>query len=292
MFRITVYCIRQAAIALVRNFWLGLASAGMIAVSLCILGAFLLVALNANQWMRGVESEVEINVFLAPEAEASEIGEKIEALSGVTRCTFVPKSQALREMRESLGDKSDILEGLEEDNPLPDSYRVQAARAELVPAVAEKIEDLPGVDRVNYGQGVVEKVIMITRWLNIVSLVAAGLLAAAAVFLIVTTVRLSVVARQQEISIMKFLGASNWFVRAPFLMEGMTVGLMGGLAAVTALGLGYYYLALQVDRASLLFFQLVTDPYLLLPVFGGLLALGLGMGGLGSVVSMRKFLNV
>lgn len=292
MFRTAFYCVRQAALALVRNFWLALASAGMIAVSLCILGAFLLVALNANQWMRGVESEVEINVFLAPEAKASEIGEKIEALPGVTRCTFVSKSQALREMRESLGDKSDILEGLEEDNPLPDSYRVQAARAELVPAIAAKIEDLPGVERVNYGQGVVEKVILITRWLNVVSLAAAGLLAVAAVFLIVTTVRLSVVARQQEISIMKFLGAGNWFVRAPFLMEGMTVGLMGGLAATAVLGLGYYYLALQVDRASLLFFRLVTDPYLVLPVFGGLLVLGLAMGGLGSIVSMRKFLNV
>jgi len=292
MFRTTLYCIRLAAVALIRNFWLAMASAGMIAVSLSILGAFLLVALNANQWMRGVESEVEINVFLASGAETSEIGEKIKSLPGVTRCTFVSKRQALREMRESLGDKSDILEGLEEDNPLPDSYRVQAARAELVPGIAERIKDLPGVDRVNYGQGVIEKVIAITRWLNIVSLVTAGLLAAAAVFLIVTTVRLSVVARQQEISIMKFLGASNWFVRAPFLMEGMTVGLIGGLAAVSVLGAGYYWLALQLDRVSLLFFRMVTDPYLLLPLFGGLLLLGLGMGGLGSIVSMRKFMNV
>lgn len=292
MIRSIFYCSRQAVMALVRNFWLEVASAGMITISLCILGAFLLVALNATQWMHGIESEVEINAYLSAEADRSEIGDEIASLSGVARSTFVPKGQALREMRKSLGEDSAVLDGLEDDNPLRDSYRVQAERAELVPTLVEQIEDVDGVEKVSYGRGVVEKLALITRWLNVVSLVAAGLLACAAVFLIVTTVRLSVVARQQEISIMKFLGAGNWFVRAPFLMEGTAVGFAGGLAAVAILGLGYYFLSLQLDRASLLFLDLVTDPSMLLPIFGGLLLLGLAMGGLGSVVSMRKFLNV
>ncbi len=287
-----VYCLRLAIQALTRNFWMAVASAGMIAVSLGILGSFLLIAINASQLMKTVESSVEINVFLAEGADKELLDERIQQLSGIDSCVFVPKERALEEMREALGENRDILDGLEEDNPLPDGYRIKAERAELVPVIARQIQEMPGVKKVRYGQGWVEKLIAITRWLNAVSLGAAGLLAVAAVFLIVTTVRLSVVARQQEVSVMKFLGASNWFVRLPFLMEGMAVGLIGALVSTAFLAGGYYYLTLEVEKASLFFLRLVNDPRLLVPVFGGLLCLGLAMGGLGSMVSIRKFLNV
>jgi len=111
--------------------------------------------------------------------------------------------------------------------------------------------------------------------------------------LIVTTIRLSVVARQDEVGIMKYLGASNSFIRFPFLLEGVVIGWTGTLFAIVALGLGYEQLATSLQQEALTFFiRPVTDPALILPIFGGLLLLGTLMGGIGSIVSVRKFLRV
>ncbi|MEW5762341.1 MAG: permease-like cell division protein FtsX [Bacillota bacterium] len=282
---------RQAVTSLGRNFWLAAAAAGIVAVTLLILGAFVLFVANLASWTRTVESSIEINAFLEAGVDRNEVRRAVERLPGVASLTFISKEQALREMRRSLGERADILEGLDE-NPLPDTYRIKAERAEQVPALARSIEQIPGVDKVNYGQGIVEKVIAVTRWINLASLVSAGLLGLAAVFLIVTTIRLSVAARQEEISIMKFLGASNWFVRSPFLIEGMTVGLAGAVLATILLNLGYLSLVGRLEEAPLFFLQPVTDQGFLLGIVGGIVGLGLGIGGLGSLISVRKFLRV
>ncbi|MDQ7790042.1 MAG: permease-like cell division protein FtsX [Clostridia bacterium] len=286
------YCLRQTLLSIVRNFWLATASAAMITVSLLILGSFGLIALNAGQFLQQVESEIEINVFLQDVAPVNDLGREIRALTGVERVTYVSKEQALEEMRESLGERRDILTGLENDNPLPASYRVRTSNAEVVPAVARAIEKMHGVDKVRYGQGYVEKLILITRWVNVAALFAAGLLALAAIFLIMTTIRMSVMARRDEVEIMKYMGASNWFVRFPFLLEGMAVGYLGSKVAVLILGFGYYYLLLQVDQVSLFFVQLVTDQQTLGMLFGALFALGVLIGGLAGSISIRKFLRV
>ena len=286
------YCLRQTLLSIVRNFWLATASAAMITVSLLILGSFGLIALNAGQFLQQVESEIEINVFLQDVAPVNDLGREIRALTDVERVTYVSKEQALEEMRESLGERRDILTGLENDNPLPASYRVRTSNAEVVPAVARAIEKMHGVDKVRYGQGYVEKLILITRWVNVAALFAAGLLALAAIFLIMTTIRMSVMARRDEVEIMKYMGASNWFVRFPFLLEGMAVGYLGSKVAVLILGFGYYYLLLQVDQVSLFFVQLVTDQQTLGMLFGALFALGVLIGGLAGSISIRKFLRV
>lgn len=291
MLTASYYCLRQAVTSLGRNFWLAAAAAGIVAVTLLILGAFVLFVANLASWTRTVESSIEINAFLEAGVDRNEVRRAVERLPGVASLTFISKEQALREMRRSLGERADILEGLDE-NPLPDTYRIKAERAEQVPALARSIEQIPGVDKVNYGQGIVEKVIAVTRWINLASLVSAGLLGLAAVFLIVTTIRLSVAARQEEISIMKFLGASNWFVRSPFLIEGMTVGLAGAVLATILLNLGYLSLVGRLEEAPLFFLQPVTDQGFLLGIVGGIVGLGLGIGGLGSLISVRKFLRV
>ncbi|KUK40970.1 MAG: Cell division protein FtsX [Clostridia bacterium 62_21] len=285
------YCLRQAAASLTRNFWLAVAAAGIVAVTLLILGAFVLFVGNLSSWTRTVESSIEINAFLEEGADHEKVREAVERLPGVASVTFISKEQALREVRKSLGDRADILEGLDE-NPLPDTYRIKAARAEDVPSLARSIERIAGVDKVNYGQGIVEKVIAVTRWINLASLTSAGLLGIAAVFLIMTTIRLSVAARQEEIGIMKILGASDWFVRSPFLMEGMTVGFGGAVLATLILSLVYLSLVNQLEKAPLFFLQPVTDREFLLGILGGVICLGLFIGGLGSLISVRKFLRV
>ena len=287
------YCIRQSYVSITRNFWLAVVTAGIIAVSLAALGGFLLVAVNAGNIIQDFESNVEINVFLDIDADADAVQLKLDKLEGVKSYSFVPKEQGLEEFGRVMGDRIP-LSGLEgENNPLPDMFRVRVQEAELVPALAEEIQAFPGVELADYGEELVGMLLKVTGWLHKFFLGVSVLLALGAVFLIVTTIRLSVLARQDEIGIMKYLGASNWFIRFPFILEGLVMGWMGTVTAVTALGLVYFRLASILQRDALIFFlQPVTDLGKLFPLFAGLLLLGTLMGGIGSFMSVRRFLRV
>ncbi|MBS4022692.1 MAG: permease-like cell division protein FtsX [Dethiobacter sp.] len=287
------YSTRQSYVSISRNFWLAVVTASIIAISLAALGGFLLMAVNANQFLHTIESNLEINVFLEDGADVEAVRLKLNNLSDVESYIFVSKEQGLQDFSRAMGDRIPMggLEG--ENNPLPDLFRVRTFQAELVPALAGEIQTFPGVEVADYGEELVGMLLRVTGWLNRIFLGVSILLALGAIFLIVTTVRLSVLARQDEIGIMKYLGASNWFIRFPFLLEGMVMGWAGTLAAVTALGFAYYRVASAFERESLAFFmQPVTDMQRLLPLFAGLLILGTLMGGIGSFVSIRKFLRV
>ena len=287
------YCLRATFISLKRNAWLAVVSAGMIAISLAILGAFLLVAVNTNQFMRNIEGNVEIGVFLYDDADTARLEGQLASLEGIRDFNYVSKHEGLQEFGRSIGDVA-LFRGLEgENNPLPDMFRVRAQQAELVPQLAAAMEALPGVEVVDYGEEVVAQVVKITNWINRLTLTVSVLLAVGAILLIITTIRLSVLARQDEVGIMKYLGASDGFIRFPFLLEGMFMGWLGTLAAIVSLGAVYYRLATVLQREALVFFlQPVTAPEALVPIFGGLLLLGTFIGGFGSLVSIRRFLKV
>lgn len=287
------YCSRQTFVSLSRNLWLALISAGMIAISLAILGGFLLVAVNTNQLMRNIESNVEIGVFLYDDADLQNLEAKLSSLDGIQSFTYVSKHEGLKEFGKSIGDAS-LFQGLEgENNPLPDMIRVRARQAGLVPQLAEELARLSGVEMVDYGEAMVSTVVKITGWVNRLSMTISIMLALGAVLLIITTIRLSVLARQDEVSIMKYLGASDGFIRFPFLLEGMLTGWLGTLVALVSLGAIYYRLATVLQREALVFFlQPVTAFHQLAPIFAGLLVLGTLIGGLGSLISIRRFLRV
>jgi cell division transport system permease protein len=286
------YCLRQGVVSLFRNFWLALVTAGMIAVSLAILGGFLLVAINVGQILHNITTNVEVSVFLDNEADPQALRARLDSLEGVQEYKFVPREEGLAEFGRSLGDSA-LFTGLAgENNPLPDMFRVRAWDPEQVDTLAAEIKTYPGVEFVDYGQELVTRLLNFTRWLNTLFLGISTLLALGAVFLIVTIIRLSVMARQDEIRVMKYLGASSLFIRAPFFLEGMTMGWAGAFSAAAALGVAYHRLAFSLQRDALIFFlQPVTDPQRLWPVFAGLLVLGTVMGGFGSLVSVRKFLR-
>ncbi len=287
------YCLRQAVVSVSRNRWLALVSAGMIAVSLAILGGFLLAALNMNQVMRNVQSNLEIAIFLSKSADISELESRIGQLDGVSSCRFVDRHHGLEEFGRSLGDAALLEELTGENNPLPDAFRVRGTSMELIPWLAGQIEQFPGVESVDYGGELVRSITRLSGLLNRFSITISALLAVGAIFLVGTTIRLSVVIRQEEIGIMKHLGASNWFIRLPFLLEGLAIGFAGTLVSLTVMGLVYYRLAAFLSQKSPLFFlQPVMDGGLLFLVFGGLLLLGVAMGGLGSIFSIRRFLKV
>ncbi|MEG6510498.1 permease-like cell division protein FtsX [Desulforamulus ruminis] len=288
------YFFREAFTSIMRNSWLSVSSVGIVMVSLIILGASLLLVVNAERLVSSVESGVEITAFLEEKVgkvDRDGLEKKIKELPAVENVEFIPKDQALESMKESFGDRADILESLEKNNPLPDAFRIKTQKAEDVPAAAKKIEVMEGVEQVRYGQGVVEKLLSVTRWVRLASVATLVFLTLAAGFLIATTIRMSVFARRREIGIMKTLGATNWFVRFPFMLEGIVLGLVGSLLAILAIDLGYLSLVNKMNL-SLPFMQLVTEPRLVLGVLGSMLGLGLTIGALGSWFSLRKFLKV
>lgn len=287
------YGLRQAVVAVSRNRWLALVSAGMIAVSLAILGGFLLVAVNMDQVMRNVQSNLEIAVFLRESADITALEERIAQLDGISSVRFVDRHHGLEEFGRSLGDEVLLEELTGENNPLPDAFRVKGATIELIPELADQIGQFPGVESIDYGGELVRSITRLSGWLNSFSIIVSALLAVGAVFLVGTTIRLSVVIRQEEIGIMKHLGASNWFIRLPFLLEGLAIGFAGTLVSLTVMGLVYYrFAALLIRKSPVFFLHPVTDPGTLFLVFGGLLLLGVVMGGLGSIFSIRRFLKV
>jgi len=289
-----IYYFREAATSLVRNSWLTVASVGTIIISLLILGSSVLLVLNVREMASAMESSLEITVFLKDDVKQERLKtleEEIEFVPGVTVATFVTKEQALVDLKESFGDKAELLNGLEDDNPLPNSFTVKTREAKMVPEAARQLVELEGVEQVRYGQGVVEKLLALTHWVRIWGSLALLVLGVAAVLLIATTIRMSVFARRREIGIMKSLGATNIFVRMPFMLEGMIIGLTGGLIAALLINYGYLSLLNKI-LISLPFIQLVDNPDIIYQVLGGLLGAGLIIGTLGSAISLRRYLRV
>lgn len=292
-FNTLTYYWREALQSIARNSWLSLASVGTAAVSLLIVGFFALLVVNANEFTRGLESGVEIRAILKDGQTRDSIKKiqgEIGKLPGVSLVDFVSRDQALEEMKSSLKNRRDILEGLQNDNPLPDAFRIKAVSADLIPDLASRLESVNGVDQVIYGHGLVERLISATRWIRLAGSVILGILCLAAVFLISTTIRMSVFARRKEISIMVLLGATNWFVRFPYLLEGMILGLLGAVLAGSMIYAGYMGLINYLDQ-SLPFVNPVTDQQTILAVLGGVLGTGLLIGSMGSIFAMRKYLK-
>ncbi|WP_018085470.1 permease-like cell division protein FtsX [Desulfurispora thermophila] len=294
LFNTIVYYWREAFTSIGRNSWLSLACVGTVAVSLMVLGCSVLLALNAAALAADLEAAVEIRVFLKDDLAPDELRrwqKEIESWPEVSLVEYVSKSQALEEMKKKFADRREILQGLEENNPLPAMLRVKTHRADQVAGVAGRLASFSGVEEVNYGRGLVEKLVQVVRWVRLFGLGLVAALAAAAVFLVSTNIRLSVFARRREIGIMVFLGATNWFVRMPFLLEGMLLGLAGAVIAAGAVYFGYRQL-LAALQTALPFVQLVADWRLIYQILGGMVVAGVLLGSLGSVISMRRFLKV
>lgn len=287
------YYFKETARSLVRNSWLSLAAVGTITVSLLILGVCLLLVANTNKIALDLEQKLEIRVFLKQDLSSNQVEQlekRINLVSGVAGVSFVSKEKALADLRRSLGERKDILAGMKK-NPLPDAFQVKMGRPDQIAGAAAQISSLPGVEQVLYGQGTVEKLLLVTRWVRIAGIIIIGALILAALFLISSIIRLSVFARRQEISIMKVLGATNWFIRTPFLFEGVTLGFLGSFVAVALLYFSYCSFVQQVS-IFVPFIPLVADQRLLINLFGGLVGLGLVIGMAGSFFSVRKYLKV
>ncbi|QSQ10372.1 Cell division protein FtsX [Koleobacter methoxysyntrophicus] len=293
-FRTFGYFIKEGMASLGRNSLMSLASIGSVASALIILGIFLIITLNFNFIVDTVESQVEITAYLDDslmDEEISRIGRELIQVHGVREVTFVSREQALKEFREQLGDKEGLLAAMEKDNPLPNSYRIKTQNPEVVKDVANMIGRIEGIDEVKYGKEIVDKLFKITGIIRFVGIGVMAVLSIISIFIISNTIKLTVYARRREIEIMKYIGATDWFIRWPFLIEGMVLGFLGSLIAVGVLNVAYYYLfnfvVLNIPIITLLPFDVF-----LYDLSIWFLGIGTFIGTVGSGISIRRFLRV
>ncbi|HHV16797.1 MAG TPA: ABC transporter permease [Gelria sp.] len=288
-----IYFLREAFKSLSRNRLLSIATISTVAISILILGFAVLLTINAGALMQDLESDVEIVAFLdkkLTKSQITDIKQDLTAVSGVKSVKFVSREQALAKMQEKYGGNEYNLKETLGKNPLPHSYEIKADDPHNVPQIAGQVSKIDGIYKVNYGQGVVERLFKVTRWVRIVSIVFIVLLVFAAVFLIATTIRLAIFARRKEIYLMKLIGSTDWFIRWPFFIEGVFMGAVGGLIAILILAAGYSSLIGHMD--TMFFIPLVTSPKILRNIYIGLLVCGATLGVLGTWVSLNRFLDV
>lgn len=289
------YFFREAGISLARNRLLSLATATTVSICIFILGMAILLYMNSGELIKKLESDVEIVAFLDEDLtirERDRLEERLKAHPGVLSVTFVSRDKALESLEKKLGQgEYDLLGTLEGNNPLPDSFRIKGKNPREVEQLAKELAKMQGISKLRYGQEVVRQLFAATRWVRIISVFIVVFLGAAAIFLVATTIRLTIFSRRKEIYIMKLVGATNRFIQAPFFLEGMALAGAGTVFALICLYLGYQYL-LENIQPALAFLPLINNERDLLNLFLGLGGAGIGLGIIGTFISVNRFLDV
>jgi len=288
---------REAFKSLRRNTWMTFAAVSAVAVTLLIFGLFLVFAFNINYLAKELDQQVAIRASIYPGTSADDIEQlqkQIEQDPAVKSVTFIPKAQGLQQMKAQLGEDSKILEGLEgEENPLPDTLVIVPKDPQRIKELAKRIEANNLVEEEDHGDGVTDKLLDFSSLVRNVVLVFGLGLAVLAAFLISNTIKLTIFARRREIEIMRLVGASNWFIRWPFFIEGAFIGMLGAVFPVIIV-LAFYKAALNVltDGSQYSFIKML--PMMPLSLYVALLTtlLGVLIGIWGSVISIRRFLRV
>lgn len=284
----------EAVSSLRTNGLMSIASISTVAVSLLVLALFLLIAINLDHIALTLETQVEIRAYTSTQATKEllgALGQQIRRLEGVAEVKLVPSDEALRRLKALFGDRADLLEGVEDLNALRPSFEVRVSQPDRVRPVAEAIRALPGIETLDFKEDLVERLFRATRALRLAGVGLVLILAAATVFIVHNTIRLTVFARRREIGIMKLVGATDTFIRRPFMIEGMFFGLSGALVAAFGAWQIYDWVALQVNR-TLPFLPVVAPQPLVVNLTYTLLALGTALGAMGSAWAVHRYLRV
>ena len=286
---------RRALVNTFENRLVHLIGIGTMAIAFLIFDAFLLVFLNVNYWIEGQGSSLTMSIYFKgnPDKVAVErVTEELLQYPGVAIDEFISKSGAMGNLKRRLGDKAGLLEGLE-DNPLPASLEIILSRgkAEDFPKqLKTRLEMLEVVDEVHYSHEWAEKIQAIMGAVKLIGIIFGGLLFLAALFIIINTIKLTIYSRHDEVEILKLVGATNRFVKAPFLIEGSIQGFLGGLTALVILFLGYLVAITRIDlRIGFASLDIVflSPPFILL-----LLLMSIIIGFLGSMISLSRFFKI
>ena len=287
------YVLKETAINLRRNLLMTSAAVLTVAVSLSLVGGALLLKQGVSkaslQWWGGVE----LSIFMLPEASPSQneaIERELSRMPQVKRYNYVDQQEAFAEFKRMFANSPDLVESVEAKD-LPPSYRVVPKKADFVNEVGRRFENQPGVKEVVFARDVVETLLKVTRALQIGIVAVAGVLLLSAVLLILNTIQMAIFARRREVAVMKLVGATNWFIRVPFMLEGMVEGVVGASAAFGVVAVVRNLLAGAVGDNTL--------GNQLLPPSGDVIGTGIFVlfagaviGAVGSAFAVRRFLEV
>ena len=273
------------------------ASLAIMCATMLIFGLFFMIIENLNNAVETLETQQGIQVFIqktATDAQMEQIGEQIQAIDGVNKVTFVSKEDALNQTKEKLKDKQAFIAGWDESNPFKASYLVTLTDLKLSSQVQDEIKKIDNIDSIQSRDETINGLVAIANGVRIVSAVILTLLVLISIFIIGNTIKLTVHARRKEISIMKYVGATDSFIRWPFVIEGIIIGIVAALLSILVLGIAYSLITnaaansiISTMGIKLLSFTDMTT--LLVIVY---MVLGIGIGALGSSISMRKYLQV
>lgn len=286
------YFFKESLKSIKRNRVMSFASVTTVAAALFIFGVFMIIISNVNSLVDTVENKVEIKAFLKDDISSlkvRDIEKEIKAISGIKSVTFESKDEALKKVTEQLGENKDLTEGLEEDNPFPASFIIKVNKPSDVSYVSKELSKIEDFEKINDAQEIVNQIIKITRFIKLFSLILMIILSVIGISLISNTIKLTVYARKREISIMKYIGATDWFVKWPFFLEGIMLGLLGALIAIGFLSAGYSY-GMKMVSPNILFFSFVPLKVIFQTLLWQFLLVGMFIGGFGSLISIRKFL--
>lgn len=288
--------IREGGKNIYRNGWMTVASIGAVTTTLLLVGIFVALMLNLNQMANNVEDDVEIRVLVdltAQEEDIQKIEAKIRDITEISSLQFSSKEEELESLMETMGEDGKQWELFEQDNPLNDVFVIKTADPIDTFDVADEIATFDNVDEVTYGQQVVEKLLKFTKYARYIGIGLIAGLVFTAIFLISNTIKLTITARSKEIGIMKLVGATNSFIRWPFFIEGMLLGILGSLIPIgVTLGAYYYVYNNLREKINFSFVEIIPFDPLAWQLALILLAIGAFIGVWGSVMSVRKFLKV
>jgi len=287
---------RESFKSISRNGWMTFASVSAVTVTLILVGVFFVIMMNLNKVAQTIEEDVQIRVHIdvaANKADQQKLKDQIELVPEVNSVTFSSKQQELKDLIQSLGQEGKAFKLFEQDNPLNDVFIVKAKNPTDTMKVAKEIEKMNYVAKVKYGQGSVEKLFSFIKASRNVGIVLILGLFFTAIFLISNTIKITIIARRREIKIMRLVGATNTFIRWPFFLEGLWLGILGSILPIVLISIAYYnaydYLAPKLAGN---FMQILPFNPFIYQVSGILLLMGALIGVWGSVMSVRKFLKV
>ena len=278
------------------NGLMSLASTVIVVASLVVFGIYLLFSMNINYIAKQLEAECEIRAWIdesvKPNSEAmQDMENKIKAMDNVDTVEFYSNEKALADYEKDLGEDAFVLDGLGDDNPIRDSFKVTLVDLSLADKTAADIGKVKGIAKVNDNQSSMNKLVNATKIIKNISFWFMIFLSAIAVFIISNTIKITLFARRRDINIMKYLGATNSFISWPYIVEGVVIGLVGAIISMVIVTLAYnYFLSMDFTLFGTIKFCTVGDVFLsLLAWFAGI---GVLLGAIGSAVSIRRHLRV
>lgn len=287
---------KTSLVNLWRNGAMTFSSIFAVTITLLLIGVISVLALNVQDISANIEEGVRIYVKLErsiDENAENEVGKQIKQLKGVASATYFSKDEELSKLIDKQGeDGKELFESYRDDNPLGAAYEVEAKDPTKLASLAKKIKDIPNVNSVNYGGDSTQSMVSTLNTIQTGGTVFIVGLVIVALFMISNTIKITITARSTEISIMRMVGASNWYIRIPFMLEGMLIGLFGAIIPILVLVYGYGALYNYTGGSLMSSMLVLKAPMPFIRDFSFVLAgLGAGVGLIGSFVSIRRFLK-